>query len=94
MNDLISKLESNQEISQEDRQSILMLLRSLKSLVSSEKGIVMHPMHTSTGMGAFLSTEQFYIDIQPEQGGNLSVYFRDKTTGKEVYAETARSLVK
>jgi hypothetical protein len=54
----------------------------------SNESFLMRKMEFDDGrVGWYIDNKDFYCDIEPDENGKLSVFFRDRKSGKEVFKE-------
>lgn len=64
------------------------LAAGLPSLVINSKIVTMTQMHHEDGsVGYFIDHPEFYCDIEREDNGKWSVFFRDRQTDEEAFGE-------
>jgi hypothetical protein len=57
-------------------------------IYKSNESFLMRKMEFDDGrVGWYIDNKDFYCDIEPDENGKLSVFFRDRKSGKEVFKE-------
>ena len=64
----------------------------LSSAEFCKQSVTMRPMEFEDGrVGWYIDHPNFYCDLEPDESGVWSVFFRERNTGKEAYGERQKT---